>query len=262
MAAGYVFASDDRLTAAHLGALDRAFDHISVRRLLDCGVREGWRCLDVGAGSGSLAVWLAGRVGRRGEVVATDVDLRGLRHVSARNLRVVEHDLTVDRLAEGGYDLVHGRLLLILLEGRRELLRHLAGALKPGGVLLLEDFDVEGAGAVCAPTEVDAEVFDRVLWSYLDAMSAVGVDIHWGRHLYGELCRTELRRIDSTATAEVWRGGSPGCELIRANFTQLRNRVLADERVDLADWRHAMRLLTDRRFAMRGFLLVGNSGIR
>ncbi|WP_052428526.1 class I SAM-dependent methyltransferase [Actinopolyspora erythraea] len=258
----YIFASDDRLTEIHLGALDRAFDRISIQRLLDSGVGPGWRCLDVGAGSGSLASWLARRVGRSGEVVATDVDLRGLRHVAGSNLRVLEHDITVDALSRGSYDLVHGRLLLILLQRRRELLEPLVRALKPGGVLLMEDFDVEGAGTVCAPSAAEGELFDRVLWSYLDAMSAAGADIHWGRHLYGELCRIGLRDVSSVGTAEVWRGGSPGCELIQANFTQLRERMLAEGRVDPDELRRATELLGDPRFAMRGFLLVGNSGIR
>ena len=35
------------------------------------GVQAGWRCLEVGAGRGSMAVWLAERVGPRGGVVAT-----------------------------------------------------------------------------------------------------------------------------------------------------------------------------------------------
>jgi ubiquinone/menaquinone biosynthesis C-methylase UbiE len=38
-------------------------------------VQPGWRCLEVGAGRGSMAVWLAQRVGPSGHVVATDVDV-------------------------------------------------------------------------------------------------------------------------------------------------------------------------------------------
>ena len=51
-----------------LGLLEEIFDPVSRRRR--SGVQAGWRCLEVGAGRGSMAVWLAERVGPRGGVVA------------------------------------------------------------------------------------------------------------------------------------------------------------------------------------------------
>src|SRR2546423_2530305 len=77
-------------TAAHGYTLDPAW-HAERERLnsitslydphtLGCcdrlGIGEGWRCLDVGAGTGSLAELLAGRVGEDGRVLAGDVDRR------------------------------------------------------------------------------------------------------------------------------------------------------------------------------------------
>ena len=38
------------------------------------GLREGWRCVDVGAGGGDVAVALAEVVGRDGRVYAVDSD--------------------------------------------------------------------------------------------------------------------------------------------------------------------------------------------
>jgi len=58
-------AAEDR----RLGLLEEIFDPVSRRRR--SGVQAGWRCLEVGAGRGSMAVWLAERVGPRGGVVAT-----------------------------------------------------------------------------------------------------------------------------------------------------------------------------------------------
>jgi hypothetical protein len=61
-------AEDDRL-----GLLEDIFDPLSCRRREL--VQPGWRCLEVGAGRGSMAVWLAERVGPCGQVVATDSPL-------------------------------------------------------------------------------------------------------------------------------------------------------------------------------------------
>lgn len=56
-----------------LRALEAVFDHASTRRLAGLGVRAGWRCLEVGCGAGGVALWLAGRVGVIGRVLATDL---------------------------------------------------------------------------------------------------------------------------------------------------------------------------------------------
>src|SRR6202162_6438796 len=72
-------AEDDRL-----GLLEDIFDPLSrQRREL---VQPGWRCLEIGAGRGSMAVWLAERVGESGQVVATDIDVTYLKRLNFPNL--------------------------------------------------------------------------------------------------------------------------------------------------------------------------------
>jgi 2-polyprenyl-3-methyl-5-hydroxy-6-metoxy-1,4-benzoquinol methylase len=61
------------LEQQRLAALE-SFAGTSLRALLAvAGIRKEWRCLDIGAGTGSLAMWLAERV-VSGEVVATDLN--------------------------------------------------------------------------------------------------------------------------------------------------------------------------------------------
>jgi tRNA A58 N-methylase Trm61 len=52
------------------------------------GVADGWRCLEVGAGGGSIAEWLCRRVGRKGAVLATDLDTRFLYALDFPNLEI------------------------------------------------------------------------------------------------------------------------------------------------------------------------------
>jgi hypothetical protein len=59
-----------------LGALEARLDPGTIQLLDALGNLEEWRCLEVGAGAGSIASWLAHRVGPRGHVLATDLDLR------------------------------------------------------------------------------------------------------------------------------------------------------------------------------------------
>jgi ubiquinone/menaquinone biosynthesis C-methylase UbiE len=59
-----------------LALLQEYYDPRTIARLENLGVAAGWRCIDVGAGGGSIAQRLAERVGPTGSVLAVDLDLR------------------------------------------------------------------------------------------------------------------------------------------------------------------------------------------
>src|SRR5271156_7105711 len=83
-AAGREVAEDTRLAL-----LEQIFDPRS-RRRRDM-VQPGWRCLEVGAGRGSMAVWLAQRGGPSGHVVATDLDFGYLEQLDLPRLKGGQH---------------------------------------------------------------------------------------------------------------------------------------------------------------------------
>ena len=113
-AKGREAADDERLRL-----LEQVFDPGSrQRREL---VRPGWRCLEVGAGRGSMAAWLAERVGPDGQVVAIDIDVGYLARLDVPNLVVRRHDILndpVDDLDPGSFDVVCSRLMLFWPAGR------------------------------------------------------------------------------------------------------------------------------------------------
>jgi len=79
------------------------------------GVSSGWHCLEVGAGTGSLATWLVNRVGPHGRSVAMDIDLRFLGDAAARGVEVIEGDVLAVDLPEKSFDLIHTRALVMHL---------------------------------------------------------------------------------------------------------------------------------------------------
>lgn len=78
------------------------YDPVTIRRLEVTGVTNGWRCLEAGAGIGSVAQWLSTRVGPTGKVVATDIELRFLGRKSVPNLEVRQHDILKDEFSAWG----------------------------------------------------------------------------------------------------------------------------------------------------------------
>jgi ubiquinone/menaquinone biosynthesis C-methylase UbiE len=131
----YVF-SESSLVERQMRGIADTFDSLTADRLKRIGIAPGWRCLEIGAGNGSVAEMLADLTGPDGHVVATDIDtayLDHLRSAGRRNLEVRRHDITSGALPDGMYDLIHARLLLMHLPQRREILTRLWRALKPGG---------------------------------------------------------------------------------------------------------------------------------
>jgi SAM-dependent methyltransferase len=77
-APSYAFDNDDPEAADRHGYLAEIFDGLTAQRLSGLGDLTGRRCLEVGAGGGSIARWLARAAGPAGRVLATDINTRYL----------------------------------------------------------------------------------------------------------------------------------------------------------------------------------------
>lgn len=124
-----------------LQLLEKVYDPVSIRHLETIGVARGWKCLEVGAGAGSMAQWLSIKVGSDGKTVATDINTKFLQELHIPNLEIRQHDILEDPLESSEYDLVHCRTLLMWLREPEKALHRMADAVRPGGWLLLEETD-------------------------------------------------------------------------------------------------------------------------
>ena len=98
---GYALDSSWHAERERLDSLTSLYDPRTLALCERLGLRPGWRCLDVGAGTGSLARRLARRVAPTGKVVALDVDTRFLVPFAGEDLEVVEADVTSEPLPPG-----------------------------------------------------------------------------------------------------------------------------------------------------------------
>jgi SAM-dependent methyltransferase len=193
---------------ARLGLLEQLYDPVSRRRRAI--VQPGWRCLEIAAGRGSMAVWMAEQVGPTGHVVATDIDTRYLKKLDVPNLEVLEHNILEDSLELLGpaFDLVCSRLTLFHLLGRQEeAIRRMTECLRPGGWLIDEDAD----WGTCAPVDPAHPRYAdyRQVWRDGDWWTVRGYDKAFGQKLPSLFERCGLQDIRNEAATEVVRGGSP-----------------------------------------------------
>jgi len=226
---GYRLAANGREQAEdeRLDLLEQLFDPGSRRRLQMA--RPGWRCLVVGAGRGSMAAWLAERVGPAGQVVASDIDCRYLDRLDLPNLQVVRHDIVddpVDALDPGSFDLVCSRLVLFWLAGRQQqAVRQMVRCLRPGGWLIDEDGDWGVPGPVDPSHPLYAgyhRAFHGGRW-----WAARGYDPFFGRKLPALFERCGLHDIDHQSTASVVRGASPWARWWQQTLDVIRGWGLA-----------------------------------
>lgn len=205
-AAGREAEEDERLDL-----LEQLYDPASRQRRA-LWAEQGWRCLLVGAGRGSMSVWQAEQVGPTGQVVATDLDTRYLSRLDIPNLQVVEHNIledSLDVLQPGSFDMVCSRLMLFHLQGRQEeAIRQMVACLRPGGWLVDEDASWGPAGAPVDPGHPRYDDYQRV-WRDGDWWTERGYDKEFGRKLPALFERCGLEDIRCEATTEVVRGGSP-----------------------------------------------------
>jgi SAM-dependent methyltransferase len=137
--AQYLYTNSSPVAERRLRALEAIEDESTIKLLSGFAIAPQWHCLEVGAGAGSIARWLAGRCSR---TVATDLDTRLL---DPDAYEVWPHDILKDAFPQAVFDIVHFRHVLIHIDRAKhlEILRSLCNALIPGGVLLAEESDME-----------------------------------------------------------------------------------------------------------------------
>ncbi|WP_020674220.1 class I SAM-dependent methyltransferase [Amycolatopsis nigrescens] len=239
--------------------LAEAYDPLSTARLAGTGVTDGWHCLEVGAGGGSVAVWLAERVAPTGEVLATDLEPR---HIPRRpKLTVLRHDVVTDPLPENGFDLIHARLVLRHLPRRAVVLGRLLAALKPGGWLQLDEFDTSYQPCLLGPDASAERLFSSFLAAKDAVMAAAGVDGAWGRHAGAAMRRAGFTGIDVWPQLERWQGGSPGLRLLAQHTYRLREGLLAGGMTD-GQLQEIRALLADPSFCVSSSVMYSVQGRR
>jgi SAM-dependent methyltransferase len=232
----YLFDEATRVERERLAAIEAGLDPFSIECLQKLGVSEGWRCLEVGAGGGSIADWLCRQVGPAGRVVATDLQTKFLPAIEAPNLEVRRHDITSDELEQGAFDLVFARKVLEHLADPGSALRRMYAAVRPGGWLLVEDTDLASFRRVSAP---HPERFERAYAKFLEAMRAAGFQPTLGVRLGDELRAVGVADVQVHGRTVEWTaaGDQPTGKVYRMTFQRLRERVtkaglLTDAEVD------------------------------
>ncbi len=206
-----------------LAGIERLWDEGTFALLTRLGVGAGSRVAEVGAGGGSVVEWLSARVGQRGRVLAADVYLKFLEPLQGGPVEIAEHDIAAAALPSEEFDIVHARLLVEHV-GMGALPNLLAGV-RPGGLLVLEDYDVVSRGA--HPSNPGGE---RVLDAVFELMASLGFDGECGRKLPTELEALGLTDVQAEGRVRLVRSGTPNTAFFKLSLESLRDALVSSGR--------------------------------
>jgi SAM-dependent methyltransferase len=217
-----------------LRAVEEVFDAATRKCLLATTLGAGWRCLEVGAGAGSIATWMADTVGGSGRVLAVDLNTRFLSGTGPANLDVREEDIRTAAIDPESFDLVHARFVLIHVPDWTDGLAAMTRCLKPGGWLVLEEPDFSRSRPLAGPPELRG-AFENVHKAIEAMFRERGMDHAFGARLPTLLQDREFEEISIDDDEPIVPGGAPQAGMMAMSTHQLRGKYVATGRATEGD---------------------------
>jgi ubiquinone/menaquinone biosynthesis C-methylase UbiE len=202
------------------------------RRLAEL-LRPGMTVLDVGCGTGAITEGIAQAVAPTGQAVGIDVskDLLGrARERSERhpNLSFELADVASLTHEPRRFDVVTAARMLLWLADPRAALAAMAGVARPGGLVVVLDYNLRKTAWEPAPPESVPAFYD----AFLEWRAQAGMDNEMADHLEAMLEELGLSEVRCTPQPERARRGEPDFDVRIALWGQViatrGHQVVAD----------------------------------
>ena len=138
----YAIRKYDETERRRLDALADLLDPFTFHQLKQIGIEPGWRCLEIGAGTGSVSQWIAKQLGGEGEVLCTDLQTDFITEIDHPLIRVEMRDITQPQPDLEPFDLVVVRAVHHHIPDRDAAARNLVSTVRPGGHILYVEPDI------------------------------------------------------------------------------------------------------------------------
>jgi SAM-dependent methyltransferase len=236
---------DSRTEASRLRAQARLWDPTAHALFDRLNIRRGRAVLEIGPGAGSLHRELRARV--RGPVDAVEpsaVFAKRITALAARDGlgagRVWRDNLADVTLPRAHYDVIFSRWVFLFLPDPAGHVRQLAAALKPGGVLAIEDYQRETLRMIPTPREWEAFLSaDRAFFESQGGTASIAGQLHACYRGAG------LEVIETTPSVKTGHPGSPVWTWLSTYFLGLLDRLAGLGTFTAADARRLRRHWVD-----------------
>jgi ubiquinone/menaquinone biosynthesis C-methylase UbiE len=200
--------------------------------LLDqVGIQPGWRCIDLGCGSGGILASLSDRVGPQGQVIGIDWDTESLiaaetfaQRNQLQSVQLLARDAHCTGLPRESFDLTHARFLFTPVGRDSSLLQEMMALTRPGGIVAIQEPDT--ASWLCYPFH---PVWVQLKEVVLAAFRCSGHDFNAGRRTFSLLKRAGLEDVHIRAATIALSNHHPYQRLLIQLAQSLRQTILDAE---------------------------------
>ena len=212
--------------------------------LHEAGLQSGMKCLDIGCGNGAITMRIFSEIGPTGEITGVDFDpaiiqiakQNSVPHQSNVHFQVL--DIENHNLDSCAYDFIFCRFLLSHLKSPEAALQKINSALRPNGILAVEDVDV--AGHFCHPP---SSAFRRYVELYERAGIKKGVNPLIGPILPELLESRGIRDVGLKVVLPTFRNGE-GKQMALLTMLGIQESVVS---VGLATEEEVQQIIRDLR---------------
>jgi len=212
----YLLGTNDR-ELQRLEAQHEVWRDLAVAALDRAGVGPGSAVLDLGAGPGFVTRDLAERVGPAGSVVGLDESPVWRAAFEAREygapVEFIESSIEDADLGDARFDCIFSRWVFSFLGDVDSVLRKLHRALRPGGVLVIQDYNHEGVSVF-----PESKGFEAAIRATRAFYRGAGGDPWVAARLPGPLRRAGFVLEEVTPTVRAGSGDSPVFRWLDAFF--------------------------------------------
>jgi SAM-dependent methyltransferase len=226
-----------------LELLENQLDSSTMQRITNLGVGSGMRCLEIGAGRGSIVKWLSTQVGKSGTVTALDINTDLISKLTLENVEIRIQDLRTEELPCEAFDFVHARWILWHLPNADDVIRQMVRSLRPGGWLLVEEADYFSLDS--APASPYRSFMESLVGTLA---SESGGNAYWARTLLEKISVSGLVDTGVECGTQVVQGGTPLAELYALTGLQIRDKMIESGMIDLEQFNEAIASLEKRDF--------------
>ena len=217
-----------------LGIQHELYGSFTRELFVEAGLSPGMKILDIGSGAGDVSMLAAELVGPRGSVVGVEINPQAIETASTRvresgynNARFELGDVR-DTLADGEFDAVIGRWILMWVADPVALLNAAKGYLRPNGIIAFQESEF-----TCGPTTFpETPLFRQVAQWSADIMDQGGPDFHMGYKLHktfldAGLPSPQLVFHTPIGSGQTWSGFEYLAETVRRLLPRLQQLGVA-----------------------------------
>jgi len=244
----YVLGTDE-IERVRLGLQHRLWSAQAFACWERAGVKPGVTVLDVGSGPGFATLDLAQLVTPTGRVIAVDESESFLHHLAERaraagiaHVDTLTQDVQSLDVPAGSVDIAYARWVLCFTPRPLDVLKGVVSALKPGGVLAVQDY-VDWAALRLSPV---SNAFLRVMPAVGKSWRARGGDPSVGQRLPALMRECGLRLESITPLQRIARPRDPLWQWPTIFLASFIPRLVEQGLVSADDW-HALEREWDER---------------